>query len=62
MAFKRTLKKKKKSPSKISLLNEVIQGKDQIKGVDLSFKPVNFKVANIELRDRERHEGKKANK
>lgn len=46
----------------MSLLNEVIQGKDRIKGVDLSFKPVNLKVANIELRGREKHEDKKANK
>lgn len=60
MPFKKTLKKK--IPSKIYLLNEVIQGKYWIKGVDLSFKPVNFKVANFELRGWERHEDKKANK
>lgn len=46
----------------MSLLTEVIQGKDQIKGVDLSLKPVNFKVVNTELRGREKHEDRKANK
>lgn len=44
------------------LLNEVTLGKDPIKGVVLPLKPVNFKVANIKLRDGKRHENKKANK
>lgn len=41
---------------------KMTRGKDQIKGVVLLFKPVNFKMANTELREGERHADKKANK
>lgn len=54
--------KKKKKPSKISLLNEMTQGENQIKGVVLPFKPVNFKIANTKLREEVRRTDKKPNK
>lgn len=43
-----SLKTLKNKSNKIPLLNKVTHGKDQIKGVVLSFEPVNFKVANTE--------------
>lgn len=54
--------KEKKKPSKISLLNEMTQGENQIKGVVLPFKPVNFKIANTKLREEVRRTDKKPNK
>ena len=61
MAFKKDFEGKKK-PSKISLLNEMTQGENQIKGVVLPFKPVNFKIANTKLKEEVRHTDKKPNK
>lgn len=58
--LKETLKEK--NLSSIYLLNEGTQGKDQIKDVVLPFKLVNFKTANTDMREGEKHADKKANK